>query len=73
MDIDNRFDLLVYVVFSKSPQLEVLVPKDQDFVIYFCLGGGGTPPQFHLRGLQARIEIFLLNDETGQINNLTGK
>ena len=42
-------------------------------MIYICLGKGGTLPQFHLQDIQARSSIFLLKDETGHINNLTGK
>ena len=55
------------------PQLVVLVPKYQDLVISFCLGEGETIPQLHLRALQIRSEISLLQDKTGKINNLTGK
>ena len=73
MNIDNRFELLVAVVFSIIIELGGLGPKSQDLVIYFCLGEGGTLPQFHLRYIQTRSEIFLLNDETGQIHNHKGK
>ena len=69
----NGFDLLVAVVFSVSPQLGMLWPKAQDLVISFRHGEGETLPQFHLRALQIRSEIFLFQDKTGQINNLTGK
>ena len=56
-----------------SPQLGVLGYKDEDLVISFCLVERETLPQLHLRALQARSYIFLFQDETGQINNLTGK
>ena len=73
MNIDIVFDLLISVVFAMSPQIGVLEPKSQDLVISFCLGEGENIPQFHLRALQIRSEIFLLQDQTGKINNLTGK
>ena len=72
MNNDNGFDLLIYVVFSMIPQLSGRGTKSQDLVISFFLGEEETLPQFHIRALQIRSEIFLLKDETGQINNLTG-
>ena len=66
----NGFDLIVAVLFVMSTQLG---DKAQDLLIYFRLGEGETPPQFHLIDIQIRNEIFLLQYETGQINNLTGK
>ena len=56
-----------------SNQLGVIGPKYQDLVISFCLGERETIPQVHLIDLQIISEIFLLQDKTGQINNLTGK
>ena len=50
----NGFDLLIYVVFSMSPQLGGRVPKAKDLVISSCLDEGETLPQFHLRYLQIR-------------------
>ena len=73
MNNDNGFDLLIIVVFYMSPELVRLGPKAQDLVIYFPLVKGDNIPQFHLRYLQARSELFLLKDTTGQMNNLTGK
>ena len=64
MNNENGFDLLITVVFSVSPQLIVLRPKFQYLVISFLLGEGETLPQFHLRALHIRSEIFLLQDET---------
>ena len=51
MNNDNSFDLLISVVFSRSPQLGRLGPKAQDLVISFCLDEGEAIPQFHLRDL----------------------
>ena len=73
MNNDSLFDLLIAVVFSMSPQLWGLGPKDQDIVIYFCLGEGEYLPQLNLKALQIRGEIILLQYETWKINNLTGK
>ena len=61
------------VVFSMIPQLGVIGPKSQDIVISFCLGEGESLPELHSRALQSRRNIYLLNDEIGQANNLTGK
>ena len=73
INIVNGFNLIVASVFLISPTLRLILPQAQDLVISFCLGEGGTLPQFHLRALHFRNENFLLNDETGQVNNLTGK
>ena len=73
MNIDNKFEILVAVVFSIITQLGGLGTKSQDIVIYFCLGEGGTLQQFHLRDLQIKSENVLLNDETGRIHNHKGK
>ena len=56
-----------------SPQLGELGPISQELVIYSHLGKGENLPQFHLRAIQIRSENFMLQDETGKINNLTGK
>ena len=69
MNIDNRFNLLDTVLFDTSIQIGGLGPKDQYLLVSFCLGIGGNLPQLHLRDLQARGEIFLLNDETGKVKN----
>ena len=73
MNNDNGFDLLIAVVFAMSPQLGLLGPKAQDLVISFRLGEGETLAQLHLRYIQIRDEIFLLQDKPGQTNNPTGK
>ena len=73
MNNDNVFYLLIYVVFDISNQIGGLGTKSQDLVISFCLGEVETLPQFQIRALHIRSEIFLLQDETGQINNLIGK
>ena len=73
MNNDNDFDLLIDVVFAMSTQIGGLGTKAQEPVIYFCLGECETLPQLHLRALQIRSEMFLLQDKTRQINNLTGK
>ena len=52
MNIDNVFDLIIYVVFAIIPQLGGLVPKYQDLVIDFSLVEGKTIPQFHIRDIQ---------------------
>ena len=56
-----------------SPQVGGLVTKAQDLVIPFCLGEGDSIPDFHIRSLAIRSELVLMKDQTGQINNLTGK
>ena len=66
MHNDNYFDLLIDVVFAMSPQLGVLGPKAQDVVISFFLGEEETLPDFHLRALKIRIELYFMQDQTGQ-------
>ena len=56
-----------------SPQLEGLGPKAHDLIISSHIAEGENLPQFHLIDLHTRSEIFLSQDKTGQINNLTGK
>ena len=73
MNSDNVFDLLIYVLFTMITQLGGLGHKVQDLVISFRLGKVKTLPQLHLRALQTRSDFFLLQDDTVQINNLTGK
>ena len=69
----NGSDLLIGVVVAMRPQLGGLGTKYHDPVIYSHLSEGETIPQFHLRAIQTKIETSLLQDETGQTNNLTGK
>ena len=73
MNNDNGIELIIDVVFAIIPKLVVFGPKAQDLVISFILGEAETLPQLHFRALQIRSEIFFFCDETGQINNLTGK
>ena len=73
MNNDNGFDLIIAVVFVMSPQQVGLGPKAQYVVIPFRLGEVETLPEFHLRSLTVRSELDLFQDQTGQINNLTGK
>ena len=73
MNNDNVFDILIAVIFAMSPQLGVLGPKAQYLLISFFIGEVETLPLFHLRYLQIISVIFLSQDKTGQINNLTGK
>ena len=73
MHYENGFELLLVVVFSTSPRLGVLGPKDQDLVIPFHLGKGEHLSDFHLRALAIRSELVLIRDQTVQIKNLTGK
>ena len=58
MNNENGFDLIIAVVFVISNQIVGLGPKSQDLVINFRLGEGETIPQFHLRALQIRSDIF---------------
>ena len=69
----NEFDFIFSVVLSISPQPGIIGPKAQDLVISFRLFEGGNLPQIHLRDLHIRSEIFLLQDQTVKINNLTIK
>ena len=73
MHYENGFELLLVVVFSTSPRLGVLGPKDQDLVIPFHLGEGEHLSDFHLRALAIRSELVLIRDQTVHIKNLTGK
>ena len=73
MRYDNGFELLIANFFNMSPQLGGLGPKSQDLLIPFCLGEGESLTYFHLRALEIKSELILMKDETGQINNLTGK
>ena len=73
MNNNHGFDLFIYVVFAISPQIGGLGPKYQDLVISFYRGEVENLPQFRLIYLQVRSDISLLQDESGQINNLTGK
>ena len=73
MNNDNGFDLLIDAVFATSPQLGGIGPKPQDLVISFHLGEVENHTKFHIRDIQIRSENFLLQNQTVQINNLTGK
>ena len=73
MNNDNRFDLIIAVVFAIIPQIGGLGPKAKYLVISFFLNEGETLLKLNRIDLQIRSEIFLLKDETGHINNLTGK
>ena len=73
MNNDNGFDMLIYFVFAISHQLGGIGTKAQDLVISLCLSEGVNLQKFHIRDLQIRSEVFLLQDKTGQINNLKGK
>ena len=73
MNKDNVYDLLIAVVFAIIPQLGGLGPKSQDLVISFNIGEVETIPQLTLRAIQIGSEMFLLQDETVKINNITGK
>ena len=73
MHYNNIFELLIAVFFSMSPQLILLGPKSQYLLIPFRLDEGEPLPDFHLRALAIRSEILIIRDQTGQINNLTGK
>ena len=65
MNNDNGFDLIIAVVFSMSTQLGGIGPKSQDLVISIRLGELENLPQFYLRSLQVRSEIFLLQEKNG--------
>ena len=69
----NGFDLFIFFVFNMSHQLVGIGPEPQDLLIYFHLGEGKNLPQFHLSSLQIICKLFLLQDQTAQINNITGK
>ena len=69
----NGFDLLVYVVFAMITLLGGLEPKSQDLVIPFRLGEIETLPYYYLISLTIIIELNLIQYQTKQINNLTGK
>ena len=71
MNYENRFELLIAVVFVISPQLGGLGPKAQDTVIPFCLGEGEPLSYFYLRYIASRSKLALTRYLTGQINNLT--
>ena len=80
MNTNNDCDLLIDVVLALSPQLGVLVPKYQDLVVSFYFGQGENIPQFQLRDLNIRSELFWLKYQTvktqqphRQINHLTFK
>ena len=73
MNKDNGFDYIINFVFAMSPQLGGIGHKSQDLVTHFRLGEGETTSQFHLRYLHIRSDIFLLQYETVQINNIKGK
>ena len=73
MKYDNRFELLIAVVFSMIPKLGGLGPKPQDLVILFLLGEEKPPPYFHLRALAIRSELLLTKNHTGHINKLIRK
>ena len=58
MNSYNGFELVIGVVFTMIPQLGGLGPRAQDLVTIFLLGEGYTLPQFNLRDLHIRGEIF---------------
>ena len=61
------------VLFDMSPQLGGIVPKFQDLVTSFQLIECESLPGFHLQSLQPKIEIYKLNDNIFQGNNLACK
>ena len=71
MNNDSGFEILIFIVLAMIPQGGLILLKSQDLMIYFCLGELETLPKFHLRAIQIKSEIFLLQDQTGQINILT--
>ena len=73
MNKNNSFDLIITVVFAMSPHIGGLGPKTKDLVIPFRLYEVETLPQFYLRALHIRSDFLLLQDKTGQTNNLTDK
>ena len=73
MHYENGFELLIDVVFAMSPQLGGLGPKYQDLTIPFRLGEGEPLSYFHLKALEIRSELVFIIDQTGQVDNLTGK
>ena len=66
MNIDNGFDLLIYVVFSNSPQFGGLGTKSQEFVVSFFPGQGKTLSQFRLRDIHPQNENHPFKYDTGQ-------
>ena len=73
MNKDNVYDLLIAVVFAIIPQLGGLGPKSQDLVISLHIGEVEIVTKFYPSAVQIRSEMFLLQDETGRINNPTGE
>ena len=73
MHRDNRFDLLIAVVFAMSPKLGGLGPKSQELVIPFYLDEVETISYLRLRALTIRSGLDFIQYQTGKINDLTGK
>ena len=69
----NICELLIAFFLAMSPQLGGLGPKYYDLLILFRLGEGGPTSDFQLRDLAIRSEIVFMIDQTGHINNITGK
>ena len=66
MNNNNGFGIIIPVVFSMYTQLGVLGPKSQDLVISFHIGEGETLPQFHLKSIQVRSEIYCCKIKKGK-------
>ena len=68
----NWFDIFVAFFFSVSPQIVSIRPKDYELVTSFQLIESELPPDLHLRALQSRSKIYLLNDNKCQKKNIAG-
>ena len=65
MNNNKIFDILIAILFAMISQIGGIGSKDRYLVNSFCLTEDEQLPAFNLRDMQLKIEIYLLNDNTG--------
>ena len=73
INIDNRFNLIITVVFAMITQFGELVTKSKEPVTFFLIKEGETIPQLHLRYLQYQCKMFIFKNKIGQIEKPNSK
>ena len=69
----NGFDLLVAIIYGRSPQLGGKHDDAQSIVVAFNAKSGELLSEFHQRALETASILALMQDKTGQAYKLIGK
>ena len=69
----NGFDLLIAIIYGRSPQLGGKHDDAQSIVMAFNVHSGELLSEFHHQALETASIINLMQDKTGQANKLIGK